>query len=94
MAADGSIQRAFQIKNRLGLHARAAVQFVQLVNAFDADIRVAKDGRVVNGKSVIELMMLAAAQGSWIEVLAGGPQAAEAVEAIGALIDRCFDEGE
>ena len=84
----------FTIQNRLGLHARAAASFVQTANPFDADITVSKDGLNVNGKSIMGLMMLAAGKGSSIVVEARGPQAAEALEAIGALINDKFKEGD
>jgi len=86
------VRRTFEIKNKLGLHARAAVQVVQLATSFDAELTVTKDGQTVNGKSIIGLMMLAAAKGQQIEVSAEGPQAAEVVDALGDLIERCFDE--
>jgi phosphocarrier protein HPr len=84
--------RSLEIKNRLGLHARAAAQLVQTASQFDAEVSVGKDNQVVNGKSIIGLMMLAAAQGSCIEVSASGPQAAEALEAITRLVDAKFNE--
>jgi phosphocarrier protein len=84
----------FEILNRLGLHARAAALVVDTASRFDADITVVKDGQAVNGKSIMGLMMLAAAQGSTVEVIALGPEAAEAVEAIGALIAGRFNESE
>ena len=86
------VRRIFEIKNRLGLHARAAVQVVQVASQFDADVSISKDGQVVDGKSILGIMMLAAAQGNRVEVIAQGRQAGEAVDAIGDLIDRCFDE--
>ena len=95
MSAVADEQRAvLQIKNRLGLHARAAAQFVQTAAKFDAEVTVAKDDQVVNGRSIMGVMMLAAEQGSHIEVVATGPQAAEALEAITALLDARFNEAE
>ncbi|HUI26201.1 MAG TPA: HPr family phosphocarrier protein [Candidatus Kryptonia bacterium] len=87
-----SVRRTFQVLNRLGLHMRAAALLVQTASKFDADVTVSKDDQAVNGKSIIGLMMLAAPQGSQIEVEATGAQAEEAVAAIGALFDRKFDE--
>jgi phosphocarrier protein HPr len=87
-----AITRQFEIKNRLGLHARAAAQLVQAVSGFDAEITVSKDGQDVNGKSIIGLMMLAAGQGSRIDVAASGPDAAATLEAIAILIDNRFNE--
>ena len=86
------VQKRFEIKNRLGLHARAAALFVQTVSGFDAEIMVAKDGQDVNGKSILGLMMLAAGQGSLIEVSASGPDADVALEAIESLIEARFRE--
>jgi phosphocarrier protein len=94
MSGDTQVRRTFEIKNKLGLHARAAVQVVQLVTKYDAELSVTKDGQTVNGKSIIGLMMLAAAKGQEIEVSAEGPQAGEAMDALGELIGRCFDEEE
>jgi phosphocarrier protein HPr len=87
-----SAARRFQIKNRLGLHARAAAQLVQALAGLDADIVVSKDGQGVNGKSILGLMMLAAAQGTEIEVLAEGPDANVALETVAQLIDNRFYE--
>lgn len=81
-----------EIKNRLGLHARAAAQFVQVANRFEADITVTKDGQEVNGKSILALMMLAAGIGSSIDVTATGPQADAAVAAIAELVELRFHE--
>jgi phosphocarrier protein len=86
------VQRRFEIKNRLGLHARAAALLVQTVTGFDAEITVIKDGQDVNGKSILGLMMLAAGQGTLIDVVAQGPDADAAVEAIARLIEARFLE--
>jgi phosphocarrier protein len=92
-APDGTaLSKCLEIKNRLGLHARAAAQLVQTAAQFDAEISVGKDNQMVNGKSIIGLMMLAAAQGSCIEVSTWGPQAAEAMEAIERLVEAKFNE--
>ncbi len=87
-----SVRRTLLIQNRLGLHMRAAALLVQTASKYDAEILIIKDDQSVNGKSIIGLMMLAAGQGTSIDVEADGPQATEAVEAIAALIDRRFDE--
>ena len=81
-----------EIVNRLGLHARAAALLVQTVAPLDADITVTKDDQTVNGKSILGLMMLAAGQGSSIEVAAQGPDAEAALDAIEALIEAKFNE--
>jgi phosphocarrier protein HPr len=83
-----------EIKNRLGLHARAAVLLVQTANRFEAEVSVSKDGQSVNGRSIMGIMMLAAEQGSTIDVTTTGPQAEEALEAIRELVDARFNEGE
>jgi len=83
-----------EIVNRLGLHARAAALLVQTASKFDAEVTIAKDGQTVNGRSIMGVMMLAAEQGSHIEVAASGRQAREAVEAIRALVAARFHENE
>ena len=83
-----------EIKNRLGLHARAAVLLVQTANRFEADVTVSKDGQSVNGRSIMGIMMLAAEQGSSIDVTTSGPQSEQALEAIRELVDARFNEGE
>ena len=90
--SDTPLRKDLEIKNRLGLHARAAAQLVQTAAQFDAEITVGKDGQIVNGKSIIGLMMLAAAQGTSIEVSAMGPQAEAALEAIERLVEQKFNE--
>ena len=92
MVSNVPVRRTFEIKNRLGLHARAAVQVVQLATKYDAELSVTKEGQTVNGKSIIGLMMLAAAKGQQIEVAAEGPQAEDLMAALGDLIERYFDE--
>ena len=83
-----------EIRNKLGLHARAAALLVQTAGSFDAEITISKDGHVANGRSIMGVMMLAAEQGSHIEVTASGPQATEAMEAIRALVESRFNEDE
>lgn len=85
---------SLEIRNKLGLHARAAALLVQTAGRFDADVTIAKDGQVVNGRSIMGVMMLAAEQGSRIDVTATGPQAAEALQAIRELVDARFHERE
>ena len=90
---ESTLSKVLEIKNRLGLHARAAAQLVQTATQFDAEITVTKDGQAVNGKSILGLMMLAAAQGSCIEVSASGPQAVVAMAAIERLVvEQKFNE--
>ena len=85
--------KEFTISNKLGLHARPAAMFVKLTNKFESEIWVEKDDEQVNGKSIMGLMMLAAGQGSVIQVSAEGGDAAEAIAAIGDLIVGGFQEG-
>lgn len=81
------------IKNRLGLHARAASKFVQVANNFDAEVMVEKDGHEVNGKSIMGILILAAACGTELTISAyGAADAPDAVNAICELIDNNFDE--
>ncbi|MEX0614585.1 MAG: HPr family phosphocarrier protein [Methylophaga sp.] len=87
-------KQTFTIINKLGLHARAAAKFVTTASTFDADILVRRDGREVNGKSIMGVMMLAAAKGTDITVCADGNDADAALKAIGELIDNYFEEGQ
>ena len=82
----------YEIVNRLGLHARAAAQLVQTANRFLSDVMIAKDGNEVNGKSIMGLLMLAAPQGSKVNVTVSGEDAEDAMKVIGTLIDDGFGE--
>jgi len=86
------IVKVMTITNQLGLHARASGALVRLASTFQAEITVAKDGTRVNAKSIMGLLLLAAANGSRIEVAAEGDDEQEAVTAIEALIRRKFHE--
>ena len=91
---DGSqAQRSVKIRNRLGMHARAAVKFVQLANHFESEINVAKDGTEVNGKSIMGLLTLVAAWDTEVTVMARGVDADQAVDALVALVSDGFGEG-
>jgi phosphocarrier protein HPr len=81
-----------EIRNRLGLHARAAAQFVQTASRFDAEVTVSKDDQAVNGRSIMGVMMLAAECGSSIIIRAAGMDADAAVQAIVELISTGFGE--
>jgi phosphocarrier protein len=85
-------QREAQIVNQLGLHARPAAQLVRAAAGFASDIRLEKDGMEVNGKSIMGVMMLAAEFGSTVAIRADGPDEAEAVAALCALIAEGFGE--
>ena len=87
-------QRTVEIINKRGLHARASAKFVKTASAFDAEVRVSKDGSTVDARSIMGLMMLAAGPGSEIEIEAEGPEATEALDALADLIARRFDEDE
>lgn len=88
------VTKTFTIKNKLGLHARAASLFVQLTTKYDCDIFVVKNGQEVNGKSIMGILILAAAQGSDIVVKASGADAGGALSALGDLIENRFGEDE
>jgi len=80
------------ILNALGLHARAAAKFVHTAGRYQAHIRVARGEREVDGKSIMGLLLLAAAQGSAIKISADGPDERDAIAALCALVERGFDE--
>jgi phosphocarrier protein HPr len=84
--------RRLVIVNERGLHARAAAKFVSVLNDFDAEVSVEKDDVRVSGRSIMGLMMLAAAPGTTIEVEAQGVDAAAALDALGVLVENRFDE--
>jgi phosphocarrier protein len=83
-----------EICNRLGLHARAARLLVEAVRGLDAEVTIRRDEQTVNGKSILEIMMLAAGPGTALEVVATGPDAAAAVAAICRLVEQKFNEPE
>jgi phosphocarrier protein HPr len=86
-------ERRVEIVNRLGLHARPAAELVKLAGRFTSEIHLEKDGLRVNGKSIMGVLMLAAEQGSELVIQGEGDDAAEAVEALAALVRRGFDGG-
>ena len=85
-------QATVVIVNKLGMHARPAMSFVDTASGFKSDIQVTKDGQAVDGKSIMQLMMLAATAGSELHIQAEGPDAEQAVEALVKLVDSKFDE--
>ncbi len=87
-------ERTFTIKNKLGMHARAASLFVQTANQFDSDITIAKGTQEVNAKSIMGILILAAACGSEVVIKANGTDSTQALDAIEDLIERRFDEEE
>ena len=92
MTAHTKTERTLTICNERGLHARAAAKFVKLVGEFEAVLTVEKDGQLVDGRSIMGLMMLAAGIGTTISVASEGKQADDALDAVEALIADKFGE--
>ena len=88
------VRHSVTIINKLGLHARAAAKFVSLASQFACDIKLVKNATEVNGKSILGVMMLAAAQGTELDIIANGEDESAALEALQELIERRFDEDE
>jgi len=86
------IRKELVIANKLGMHARPAALFVKTAHRFSSQVLVEKDGEIVNGKSIMGLMMLAAGPGSKITVAADGDDASKAVAELELLLKRKFDE--
>lgn len=82
------------IINKLGMHARASAKFVSLASEFTAEITLKRNGQQVNGKSIMGIMMLAAARGAEVELCADGKDEKKALEALTELINNRFGEGE
>jgi phosphocarrier protein len=91
---EGTAARVFEIVNQKGLHARASAKFVQMVEKFNAEVRVKRGGERVGGTSIMGLMMLSAGPGTSITVEAFGPEATEVLDALEALIKSKFGEDE
>ena len=92
MSDDETVEKDCLVKNKMGLHARPAAQLVQTANKFRCEVTLSKDGQDVNGKSIMGVLMLAAAQGTSIHVKAEGDHASDCVAAIAALFDKGFNE--
>jgi len=88
------IKTSVTISNRLGLHARASAKLTKLAGSFRCDIHMARNGRRVNAKSIMGVMMLAAGMGTDVEVETDGPDEQRALEAIVTMINDKFGEGE
>ena len=86
------ICRQLAIRNRLGLHARAAARFVHTASRFRSRVTAGRDGRVMDGKSILGILLLAASQGTALEVTAEGEDEEQAMEALAALVDSRFGE--
>ena len=88
------ITRDIEIKNKLGLHARAAAKLVHTAARFKSDIKIRKGDEEVDGKSILGILLLAAGRGSVVTVRAAGDDEGDALNAVQELIDRKFDEVE
>ena len=86
------IRRELAIRNRLGLHARAAARFVHTASRFRSRVTAGRDGRVMDGKSILGILLLAASQGTAIEVTAEGEDEHQAMDALEALVVSGFGE--
>ena len=87
-----AVSQVVEIVNERGLHARASAKFVKLAAAFDAEVTVTRHGTTVDARSIMGLMMLAAGIGPTIEIVAEGPEAQPAIEALVELVQGRFDE--
>lgn len=87
-------QREVEIPNKLGLHARASAKLTQLAAKYQSDVQMSRNGRRVNAKSIMGVMMLAAGKGSKVLIEIEGPDETVAMDAIVALIGDCFGEGQ
>ncbi|MBX7113866.1 MAG: HPr family phosphocarrier protein [Myxococcaceae bacterium] len=85
-------EKDFQVLNTLGLHARAAAQLVKVANRYKCDVSLECEGQTVNGKSIMGVLMLAAAQGMQVSVSCSGEGAAQCLDEIGALFNGLFGE--
>ncbi len=88
------VKREIKVTNKLGLHARASAKLTQLASRFKSQVFLTRNGRRVNAKSIMGVMMLAAGIGSTLELETDGPDEAEALDAIERLFAAKFDEGE
>lgn len=88
------IETKITIVNKLGLHARAASKFVSTASAFSSEVKVGKDSNLVDGKSIMSIMMLAASKGTELTLQCDGSDEQAATEAVTALINDYFEEGE
>lgn len=91
--ADDLSEKNCTVRNKMGLHARPAALIVQTANKFPCDVTLVKDGQNVNGKSIMGVLMLAAAKGTVVVVKTDGEQANECAEAIAQLFEKGFNEG-
>ncbi len=87
-------QQDIEVTNKLGLHARASAKLTQLASKFKSEVHLSRNGRRVNAKSIMGVMMLAAAKGTTVTLETAGPDEGEALSAISALFADKFGEGE
>ena len=87
-------KREVEIVNKLGLHARASAKLTQLAARYQSEVQMSRNGRKVNAKSIMGVMMLAAGKGSKVEIETDGPDEGDAMNAIVSLIADCFGEGQ
>jgi phosphocarrier protein len=88
------LQREAEILNQLGMHARASAKLTQVAGQFKSSIWLTRNGKRVNAKSIMGVMMLAAAKGATLHIETDGPDEAAAMQALTELIANCFEEGE
>jgi len=86
------VTRSVEVTNALGLHARAAARFVHLATRFNSQIRVSRDSKVMDGKSIMGILLLAAARGTKLTISADGPDEATAVDSLIQLVESGFGE--
>jgi phosphocarrier protein len=86
------LTRGVTVVNPLGMHARAAARFVRMAMTFESQVRVGRDGRMMDGKSIMGVLLLAAAKGTLVTITADGPDEAEAIDALSRLIESGFGE--
>jgi phosphocarrier protein len=87
-------QREVEIVNKLGLHARASAKLTQLASKYQCEVSMVRNGRRVNAKSIMGVMMLAAGKGATVTLETDGPDEAEAIDALAKLVADCFGEGQ
>lgn len=81
-----------QVQNKLGLHARAAARFVHLANRYRSRVTVSRNGKTIDGKSILGILLLAASEGTWLELSAEGEDEEATLEALVSLVERGFEE--
>ena len=86
------IRRSLRIRNRLGLHARAAARFVHTASRFRSQVSAGRDGRTMDGKSILGILLLGASHGTEIEVVVDGPDEVDALDALAALVASGFGD--